>query len=144
MSKIQHPEKCASDVEYSTFDGGQYRIENLNESLCTPLVLLCGHKYNNFSGDGTHEWAHAPTTISCPRIVNSVKRLVCWFSVYKSHSRALPTCRPVSSISLAQFRRCHLLDSSISRTHFNQLWDWITRKQIRQIFSFFLLVRLTR
>ena len=26
------------------------------------------------------------------------------------------------------------LGSSISRTHFYQLWDWITRKRIRQIF----------
>ena len=40
MSKIRYPKKGASDVEYSTFDGGQYRIENRIESFCTPLITL--------------------------------------------------------------------------------------------------------
>ena len=39
MSKIRHPKKGASDVEYSTFDGGQYRIKNRIESFCTPLII---------------------------------------------------------------------------------------------------------
>ena len=35
MSKIRYPKKCISDVEYSKFDGGQYRIGNRIESFCT-------------------------------------------------------------------------------------------------------------
>ena len=40
MLKIRHPKKGASDVEYSTFDGGQYRIENRIESFCTPIYQM--------------------------------------------------------------------------------------------------------
>ena len=40
MSKIRHPKKGASDVKYSTFDGGQYRIENWIESFCTSLIPM--------------------------------------------------------------------------------------------------------
>ena len=64
--------------------------------------------------------------------------------LFTNLTRALLPCSPVLSISVTQLRRCHLLGSSISSTHFYQLWDWITRKQIRHIFSICLQACLTR
>ena len=74
-------------------------------------MLLCGHKYNNCSREGTQGWAHTSTTISWLRIGNSAKRLVliqiarievqCSIFVYKSHSRAFFACSPVSYVYLS-------------------------------------------
>ena len=38
MSDFRHSIGHKSNVEYSTFDGGQYRIENRKESFCTLLI----------------------------------------------------------------------------------------------------------
>ena len=43
MSNILHPKHPSSDVEYSTLDGGQYRIENRIESFYAPLVPQLVH-----------------------------------------------------------------------------------------------------
>ena len=39
MSKIRHPKKGASNVKYSTFDGGQYRIK-IESNLFAHLYLI--------------------------------------------------------------------------------------------------------